>query len=315
MVAPCGHAGAEIRKACLSHGVKPEQIFDGESFLYRVLPVYLSYLNKKVIFHSVSMLPSTVCNLNCRDCLNFAPYVRQPVTYTLAECRKNVDLFFRAVGLVFRFQITGGEPFLYHDLCPLLDYIGMHYGKQILRFEVVTNGTIMPSNAILDALKRNHITVFLDDYTMSLPSYQADLRDAIISRLRSEGVNFVDNHVEKWFRLYTPDQLPPDRTPKEMETMFQKCGVPWTTLENGRLTACNYGLYAAKAGVLEDCAAEYFDLRDYTPDRAKELLEFRCGYNERGYVNLCRVCNGWGGNTCYCQPALQQSRVQYADEK
>lgn len=100
VVAPSGPVCEEICRECLAHGAKPEQIFDGGVFLYRILPVYLSDLYRQVIFYSVNMLPSTVCNLNCRDCLNFNPHIRRHITYSLEKCKENVDLFFRAVNLV-----------------------------------------------------------------------------------------------------------------------------------------------------------------------------------------------------------------------
>ena len=41
------------------------------------ISVYNVYKYDKVYFSSISFLPSTICNLNCKHCLNFNPYAKQ----------------------------------------------------------------------------------------------------------------------------------------------------------------------------------------------------------------------------------------------
>ena len=41
------------------------------------LSVYYVYKNEQVYFSSISFLPSTACNLDCRYCLNFNPFAKQ----------------------------------------------------------------------------------------------------------------------------------------------------------------------------------------------------------------------------------------------
>lgn len=53
--------------------VKNKDFFIIEDFL----SVYYVYKYNKVYFTNVSFLPSTACNLNCKNCLNFNPFAKQ----------------------------------------------------------------------------------------------------------------------------------------------------------------------------------------------------------------------------------------------
>ena len=61
------------------------------------LSVYHVYKNDKVYFSSISFLPSTACNLNCRYCLNFNPFAKQFYVREWKELVQDIDLFFSCV--------------------------------------------------------------------------------------------------------------------------------------------------------------------------------------------------------------------------
>ncbi len=304
--------GKEIKYFLLSQEVPIEKIYSGWDFLCRYFSIYFLYAVNKVFFPSQNIVPSTVCNLNCRDCLNFTPHIKKHIVRDLETVKRDVDLFFKAVDYIYRFQITGGEPLLYKYLSKLLTYIDEHYREKILRLELVANGTVMPTDEMLSFLKEKNIFVFLDDYTMSLSEEQKKCHGEVKAKLESYGIAFSDNYVEKWFRLYTPENLPPKKSEEELVGMFMRCGNPWSSIEGGAITACNYSLYAEKAGVLEWSdyrGNDFFKLSEYFSDKKHELVEFRLGFNERGYVSLCEKCNGFSSiNPATVTPAIQAER-------
>ena len=53
--------------------IKNDSFFVIEEFL----SIYFAYKHNKVYFSSISFLPSTACNLNCKNCLNFNPFTKQ----------------------------------------------------------------------------------------------------------------------------------------------------------------------------------------------------------------------------------------------
>lgn len=301
---PSTSASDEICQILYNNNIPSNLVFKGFYFLYTYLPVYFAYTHDMVFFTSQSILPSTVCNLNCRDCLNFTPYIKTHITDSLENMKKDVDVFFNAVDLIYRLQITGGEPLLYKYLVELLDYIDKNYRNKIIRFEMVTNGTVIPSDELCDFLRERKIYIFLDDYRMSLENGE-DTYNKIYKKLEKYNINYCDNHVEQWIRLLRQDKQMQDDE-KTLTDLFHVCDNPWSTLRLGKIAACNYAMYAAKAGVCEDSEDEYYDLNKFTPDKKKELMEFRVRFNERGFVNLCKRCAGWTTiNENWCDPAIQ----------
>ena len=304
--------GEEIKDFLISQKIPIKNIYSGWDFICRYFSIYFLYAVNKVFFPSQSIVPTTVCNLNCRDCLNFTPYIKNHMIRELKTVKRDVDLFFKAVDYIYRFQITGGEPLLYKNLQKLLIYIDEHYREKILRLELVTNGTVMPTDEFLAFLKDRNIFVFLDDYTMSLPEKQRKCHAEVKAKLKAHDIAFSDNYVEKWFRLYTPENLPNKKSDEELVGMFTRCAIPWSSIEGGAITACNYSLYAEKAGVLlwsDYRGNDFFSLSEYSPKMKHELVEFRLGFNERGYVSLCEKCNGFCSiNPATVKPAIQAKR-------
>lgn len=301
---PLGKTGEEIYGIIKSHGISDKNIFSGLDFMFTYIPVYFLYAKNMVFFTSQSIVPSTVCNLNCRECLNFTPYIKKPIVYTLDQIKDDIDVFFHAVDLIYRFQITGGEPLLYPGFLDVLDYVDNNYRNQILRLETVTNGTIIPSDEICSYLAEKNIYVFLDDYTMALKGEQKANRTIIEEKFKKYGVDYHNNYVEQWFSIYTPGTNREDE--KELTELFTACMNPFSSIENGKISACNYSLYATKAGIAEASEYDDYNLKAFDKSKKRELVEFRLRYNERGYVSFCKKCSGYCLiNENLCDPAVQ----------
>lgn len=131
----------------LKNNILEEDIFEFDYFIYTYLSIHLIYNHNIVFFTSQNMIPSTLCNLNCEKCLNFNPYLKENIIDELENIKQDIDIFFNRVDCVYRFQISGGEPFLYPMLDKVLEYIYLNYKSKIIRLETVTNGTIIPVKA------------------------------------------------------------------------------------------------------------------------------------------------------------------------
>ena len=56
---------------------------------------------------------------------------------------------------------------------------------------------------------------------------------------------------------------------------------------------------------------EVYDLTQFTPEKKKELVEFRLGYTSKGYTNFCRKCRGFTPeNIEEVSPALQVCQAE-----
>ena len=68
------------------------------------ISIYNVYKYDKVYFPSVSFLPSTVCNLNCKYCLNFNPYAKKFYSREWNDLVADVDTFFGCVDHIMLFR-------------------------------------------------------------------------------------------------------------------------------------------------------------------------------------------------------------------
>lgn len=280
-----------------------EDYFKIEPFL----SAWYVYKYDKVYFTNVSMLPSTACNLNCELCLNFNPYAAKADVRTLEQVKEDIDLFFGCVDYVMLFHVSGGEPLLYPHFADVMEYLGTRYRKQILTLRTVTNGTIVPSDELLMRLSKIDFEITVDDYRDAVPDSK-DNFDLLIQKLEKYHIKYEINKAESWI------DLAPTRTDHSMWTEeqliehFDNCAQTWQELRDGKLYSCNYDGYATVAGINEEQKEEIFDLRNFQPGQRKELVEFRLGYNGKGYTNLCKHCRGFYlDNPVVGQPAAQKA--------
>ena len=272
------------------------------------LPVYGMYVLDKVILSSVGFIPCDRCNLNCRTCLNFTPYLSHFTAKPMEQNQKDIDLLFQWMDNTLHFEISGGEPLLYPQLDELIAYIGENYRQKMGVFETVTNGTVIPSHEICELMKKYDMTVHLDNYTMAIPK-ELDRREKVIERFNEHEIQWNDNTVSEWVDLDVMHTDHSDMTEEQMAEFFDFCNVPWHTHEYGVMYTCNYAHFAERAGLYKTTDNEKFDLRKMTKERRREFLEFTLNFTQKGYSDFCRKCAGWGDcNTKRVPVAVQAER-------
>lgn len=268
--------------------VKEKEYFTMEVFM----SVYAAYEKSKLFIPSISFLPTTRCNLRCEACLNFTPYMEQFDERPWEQIQSDLDTFFPCIDYIMLFHISGGEPLLYPQLGRLIQYIKGYYGDKIHILRTVTNGTILPKPEILELMAEYQVELTVDDYRDSVPE-SSETFSRLIKRLEAFRVKYQINKVEEWIDLAPATTCHDDWSESRLQKQFNACHVPWQELRGGKLYSCNYASYAMVAGLMDVGAGDCFDLCSYTPDKLKELMEFRLGYNERGYVEFCKRCSGY----------------------
>ncbi|WP_033152804.1 radical SAM protein [Pseudobutyrivibrio ruminis] len=257
------------------------------------LPLFSLYAMNKVYTTSGCIVPDTTCNLNCRDCLNFTPYLKKHITYDYDCIRKDADLYFKWIDYSERFQVSGGEPLLYRDFNKVIKYIGENYRNQIGVYETVFNGTVVPSDETCELIKKYDMTVYLDNYIDSIKK-QANQREKIIQKFEKYQIKWIDNTVEEWFSLDIENTDNSWMNENELTHYFDSCNNPWHAYDGGKLYSCNFARFASKAGLYDESQNDYFNLSKMTDERRGELVEFMLGYTTKGYVDFCKNCSGWG---------------------
>ena len=231
------------------------------------ISVYYVYKYDKVYFSSISFLPSTRCNLNCRNCLNFNPFAKEFYVREWDALIKDVDLFFSCIDYIMLFHVSGGEPMLYPRIAELIEYIDKTYGDKIGTLRTVTNGTIVPKDEILEKLSKCDIEITVDDYREALPNSKENF-DRLISKMRGYGIKHYINKVDNWIDL-APEKTDYSRyTDEQMIAHRDACTQSWQELRGGKLYNCNYAAYATVAGIAGDeDTEETYDITSFNQDR------------------------------------------------
>ncbi len=256
------------------------------------LSVYYAYNHGRVYFTNISMLPSTLCNLNCECCLNFNQFAKKPDIRPIEKVKEDIDLFFSAVDKVMLYHFSGGETFLYKDAVEVIKYLCVNYRHRIGDLRMITNGTIVPKDEVLQALSVYDFELYIDDYREAVPQF-SDKFDMLISKLQEFKIRYRINKDSAWIDLAPTKTDNSHFSESELIRHFDTCSQSWQELRDGKLYSCNYDGYATVAGINAPQVEEIYDLRTYTKDKVKEIVEFRLGYNNKGYTNLCTHCRGF----------------------
>ena len=202
--------------------------------------------------------------------------------------KSDVDLFFSHVDFVMQFHVSGGEPMLYQHTVDLIAYIDNNYRNRIGTMRTATNGTVVPSDEILEKLSKCRVEMVVDDYRDAVPQYREQF-DTLIQKLEQYQIKYYINKVTSWVDLAPEKTDYSALTEEELIHHRTECGQTWQELRDGKLYSCNYAAYATVAGIAgEQDLEESYDLRTNTEDKKKELIEFRLGYTNKGYTNFCR---------------------------
>ena len=256
--------------------------------------MYAVYTEGKVYLKHQNVLVTTVCNLNCEYCLNYNPYNKHQKHFDLVELKRCVDIYFSHIDRVGFFELTGGEPALYPELQKLIVYIASNYRHKIDEFTFVTNGSTVFSDEFCNILKENRVIVLIDDYTETVPRLEANLtrlRDKL-ERLKVDFIIYPK--VREFLKSFPPMRKNMELTEVELRQKYRDCTIGVQNLRDGRLCSCTYHAFAVNADLVPDDVSDWLDMNEMTDDllSKKILIEFRCGFNQKGYTTWCRYCNG-----------------------
>lgn len=289
--------------------------YDNE-FIIKYLSIFSVYAYDKVYIHSNNIVTTTVCNLNCTACLNFNPYIKNKKHNELDRLKKDIDLYFKNVDMVGLLHITGGETSLYKEQSKFIKYINDNYRHKIIDLLTPTNGTVEISKELCETFKECNVIVQVDNYLEAVPQYK-DIYEKNIKKLKDYKINsdiIPAGTRWNWAEAYPPKYDYSKLSEEELIKRFNYCGSIFSEIKDGKIYGCCYNGFAETAELIEKDKDSFFDLSGNV--NKKELIEFRLKYNNKGYVEFCKYCNGlYPLNINSIKPALQSKVVLEWDKK
>lgn len=297
-----------IAKSLAEKGLKEN--FDYCS-IEQFVPEYSWKKFQKVVLCQVGTSITTACTLKCRDCCMFTARVKCYKTYDFDELKQDADAFFRVVNKVLCYQILGGEAFLHKNLAEYIEYLGERYGEQIGHIQILTNGTIIPDARTLKVCQKYDIYIRISDYSLQV-SY-SDVLKKLEETLKEWKIKFSVLKQMKWSDIGFPDRQ--KIWGEDDESIHQHmitCSRDCQQLNDGRYYFCGTFWGAVKGKLCNQEVGEFIELNDIDLDdeeQRKMVLEYSLGnIPGKGYMSLCKVCNGFGNDNT----ALLDAGIQHA---
>jgi uncharacterized Fe-S cluster-containing radical SAM superfamily protein len=164
----------------------------------------------------VSVWAGTRCTLTCRRCCNLVPFLPQR-SYDMDEVIEDLRFLARHANIGY-VQIQGGEPFTHHQLDKLIYAVS---SLNIDKKEIATNGSVTPSDAVLQALSD------CPDITVRVSKYECatSQRIDLIKKLSDHNIklyvyDFIYN-LGSWFFSGGIHEIRNDNV--KTENIFLKC--------------------------------------------------------------------------------------------
>lgn len=300
---------SEIEKQLGDRGLfKEDNYFIWDDFLKRVLPLLMTYHYDFSYVELAQISVTERCSLRCRKCAHACNYVpKDAKDLTIEEVYQSADAFFSKVDLCREFVLIGGEPLLYRYLTEAVCYIGKKYRSQMIRFCITTNGTILPQKELLGACRKYDVMFRISNYSGQVP-YLEEKYKTLTETLSANGVRYAIADPDGSWMDYGFDYMDRGCSDEGLREVFDACQTPCREIRGSRYYYCVMARSVSENmgfGVGED---DFLDLDKLWGDYKKVMLEFELGCSEKGYLDMCRHCNGADAKNLPI-PAAEQARA------
>ena len=290
--------------------LKMNGLYPGEAVILAsdFIRLWKWHYEKKIAINYVEQIITSKCTLNCKHCGLYIPFYEKKNNRNLSDLKADLECLFKTVDYVAEFRILGGEPLMHSQLEDLLEFIIEKYRENIGILAIVTNGTLIPTNKVLRLAKDGQIMFHISDYTENLKELEKN-QIALIQKLEEVGIKYSINRSEKWVDVGNP-RLRQDCTIEEIIYKFEHCKMSCRSLLNGRLYFCGTMASAILAKIYDEKEEDSLNLRELykieKTERFKAIEAFEVGSVDKGFIDYCYYCNGFGGNNKLVPSAIQK---------
>lgn len=259
----------------------------------KIFPILALFLYNQIFMTTVQICVTERCTLKCRKCAHACYAVSNKAEdMELQNVFYSADCLFSKVDYVKEFVLIGGEPLLYKNLAEAIRYIGGKYRDKIGFFSITTNGTIFPGKEVLDACKEYGVRFNISNYSFQIPRLEVQYRK-LTELLTENKVEYQLSMAEKEWTDYGFEYVNRKECEEDLIRVFDECQTLCKEIRGSRLYFCVMARSVSDNLHLGIGKDDYLDLNLLEEMRYKnELLEFILGYSEKGYLDMCRHCNG-----------------------
>lgn len=272
-------------------------------YIWEFIRNLFKYFNKKFKTKKLQIWVGQTCTLKCKNCSQLFPYINQKL-YDINDVIAELKILLNFIEPE-SIHIIGGEPFTNKNIDKLIDFVCKVNPNKPNK--VISNGTIIPQERILESLSRNSesISVTISDYPIV-----AEKQKKIFEIMQQKGVKvrYVKT-VDYWYYMgnNTENEI---KGYKTLKRNFKKC---WdrscNTIANGELSLCprmhNSPMVFKDEKIMY---IEHLPIKNVPNNFIGRALVATC-LSSKTYRESCRHC--WGlsdASGIKVEKAIQQER-------
>ena len=235
----------------------------------------------------ISCILGTICSLKCKHCAEHVPYIVEINKRFMPknEIMHDIYTLARAGEFITAVEFLGGEPFLHPELAEIIEETREIENIGIIN--VFTNGTIMPSKALLRQLSKKNVIITFGNYTNNLsPKRQVRINETE-SVLMESGIKMFNIKNFTWFDTLSFERVEDNET--MLEERYRNCFFrDCYRLYDGKLFHCmhHYAGFVTNNLPIDDSVVHIHE----QPMGEVSLIDRLNRFTSLPYIEACRYC-------------------------
>lgn len=242
------------------------------------------FIKNELNIPQVTFCVTTKCSLKCRDCGSLIPNFNScnHIDMSIEEFKLNLDKITNVATKIRRAVLLGGEPFLHPKIGEMIDLICCKSNIDVL--EIMTNGTKMPSQKVLDILKKYNtkVYIYISNYSEN-PVLKTILKnDELKQVLKEYNVKVQMVKTNGWLKEFGFGNK--SSSLEDSVSKYDRCHCSHCTqIFNNKLYPCSKASSAIELGIID--VDDYVDI--ISSDNLKKDL---INYFKKDYFKACETC-------------------------
>lgn len=253
---------------------------------------------EKIYLRNIDLEITEKCSLRCYNCCNLIQYYEKPRNYSVDELISDVQVLLKYVEEIYEVRILGGEPFMHNQIKEILD--ALKQIPQIKRILLLSNGTIIPDEAVFQTMQSEKIGISFTDYG----ELSRNL-NIFCEKLHEMNIAYDVHEMGGWTLCSEIEKQ--NRNIEELKKVYDNCCAKnLYTILNGRLYKCPFIANGINLKAIPNNKDDVIDLRTLkltAEDAAMKIL--RQFIREKKWFASCDYCLGRDFDAPEIEPAVQ----------
>lgn len=248
---------------------------------------FLDKLYNCVTIPYIDFSVTTKCSLKCRDCTQWIPYV-EGENFTVEQIRQWLKEMFYTVDYVSFMTILGGEPFVNSQLYEILkEVLELQHDGKVGFIRIVTNGTVLPEQKVIDLVRDNGILVLISDYSSIFNDRQKHNLINFLTKMKENRCIYWYAKDAQWIDLGRPEEK---KHHDSLKQTFGTCFIrDCVTFMEGKLYHCPRSYMLSKMQKEYPSEDEVIDFARITSK--DEMVKKIIAFYSLTSLSACEYCN------------------------